>query len=173
MLQLLFLTRAFYLRKRLALIVTVLTIVTLTAMSNVGRVYAQTLVLTPNPVTQGVSVRVTGNGFQQFENAQIQVYTSTAGTCSSIPLATITATTDAKGNLQAMNITTSGMSAGTYCVVGNGFLDPPATVDLVVNSATTPIPIAAQSTPLYFYALPILLAFMGVAYLVMSGRKRE
>lgn len=43
--------------------VAILAIVAFTVMLNVGNVYAQTVVLTPNPVTAGTSVMATGSVF--------------------------------------------------------------------------------------------------------------
>jgi hypothetical protein len=151
----------------------VVLIISLMAILNAGHVYAQTMVLTPNPVTQGIGVQVTGNGFQPGENAQISLYTSNAGACATIPVMNLNANTDDNGNLEPMTIPTSGLSPGTYCVEGNGFLDPPNSVNLVVNSATSGT-IAAQSssTPAYLYALPLILGAIGIAC-VFANRKHQ
>ena len=136
-------------------------------------VYAQTLTLTPNPVTQGTDVQVTGSGFQPDENAQVSLYTDTAGACSAIPVMNLSATTDTNGNLEPLTIPTSGLSAGTYCVEGNGFLDPPDTVDLTVNSATAATATKGPSTSTYLYGLPLTLAAIGLIYVVMNRKHRE
>jgi hypothetical protein len=156
------------------LVLTLVAIVTLTREFN-GIVYAQTLTLTPNPVTQGVDVQVTGTGFQQDENAQISLYTYTGSACSSIPVQNLSATTDSNGNLEPVTIATGSLSPGTYCVEGNGFLDPPDTVDLTVNSATGAgvAGVQAPSTPVYFWGLPLALTAIGLVYVVMSRKHRK
>ncbi|HXX72165.1 MAG TPA: hypothetical protein VEI80_00600 [Candidatus Acidoferrales bacterium] len=156
-----------------AVILTMITILTLTAVLDVGHVYGQTLVLTPNPVQQGVDVQITGNGFQQYENAQIEVYSSSGGACASIPLMSFSATTDTNGKLQAITMQTNGLSAGTYCVEGNGFLDPPDTVTLTVTASTGPTAAASTGLPIYIYALPLVIAFMVLAYMAVDGRSRK
>jgi cell division protein FtsL len=159
--------RSFRLGKRSALTVMIVVIVALIIMLKVGSVYAQTLVLTPNPVVQGMNVQVTGNGFQSEENGEIQVYTSSAGSCAAIPSLTINTNTDNDGNLNSVTIPTSGLSAGTYCVEGNGFLNSPDTVMLIVNSSTTATGTVATSAPEYIYILPLVIV-MVVAYVVMK-----
>lgn len=156
-----------------ALFLGIVLVVTLTAVLNVGHVYGQTLVLTPNPVQQGVDVQVTGSGFQQYENAQIEVYSNSGGACASIPLMNFSATTDTNGNLETITIPTSGLAAGTYCVEGNGFLDPPDTVNLVVTAASATITGTSTGTPRYVLALPLVVVIMYIAYVVVGRRNRE
>jgi len=164
--------RSIGLQKSLKLIVTALVIVALTAMLNVESVSAQTLVLSPNPVTQGVNVQITGNGFQPSETGQIQVYTSSGGGCSAIPIMNLAATSDTNGNLEPLNITTSGL-AGTYCVEANGFLTSPEPVSLVVNASATATSTASSQTPGYLYFIPLGVASIGLAFLVINRRNRK
>ena len=161
------------LRKKLALIAMMVVIVAITAMLNVGSVYAQTIVLTPNPVTQGMDVLVTGSDFQQWENAQIEVFVDNGGTCAVIPAMTIAASSDNNGNLEPVTIPTSGLSAGTYCVEGNGFLEAPEAVTLIVSPATTTTTGAAPTIPEYVYGLPIIAVVIVLAYVVMKRRGRD
>jgi hypothetical protein len=158
---------------RISALLLAIVVLTLTAVLNVGRVYGQTLVLTPNPVQQGVDVQVTGSGFQQYENAQIEVYSYVAGTCGSIPLMNFSADTDVNGNLQSITIPTSGLAAGTYCVEGNGFLDPPNTVNLVVIGATSATTATGTSVTQYAFALPLVVILIFVVYAVIGRRNRE
>jgi len=156
------------------MIITLATIVALTILLSGAKVCAQTLSLTPNPATQGEQVQVTGSGFQQDENAQISLYSYTAGACGSIPVMNINVNTDSDGNLQPITIDTSTLSAGTYCVEGNGFLDPPDTVNLVVNPAVAgAITGQASSTPVYLYCLPLSLVAIGVIYIRATRKHRE
>jgi hypothetical protein len=156
-----------------ALLLAIVVVLTFTAVLDVGHVYGQTLVLTPNPVQQGVDVQVTGSGFQQYENAQIEVYSYVTGTCASIPLMNFSANTDVNGNLQSITIPTSGLAAGTYCVEGNGFLDPPNTVNLVVIATTGATTATGTSMTQYAYALPLVVILIFVAYAVIGRRNRE
>ena len=136
----------------------------------VGNVYAQTLVLTPNPVTQGVNVMATGNGYQSSENGQIQVYVYTDGSCAAIPSLTVNGMTDDNGNLEAVTIPTSGLSPGTYCVEGNGFLNAPNTVTLTVNPGAGSTGSIASTAPEYMYTVPIAIVII-VAYVVLNRMK--
>ena len=152
------------------LILMVATVVVVVVGMRVGNVYGQTLVLTPNPVTQGMSVTATGNGYQSSESGQIQVYVSTGGSCAAIPSLTVNANTDDNGNLIAVTIPTSGLSAGTYCVEGNGFLNAPETVNLVVNpngSGTGP---TDSTVPAYIYTIPIAIVII-VGYILLNRLK--
>jgi hypothetical protein len=139
------------------LIVTIVAIITLTVILHAGNVYAQTLIVTPNQVTQGTNVQVTGSDFQPMQNGQIQVYTDNAGTCGVIPLITLDASTNQNGALGPVTIQTSGLLAGTYCVEANGFMDFPAAVYLTVNGATTATPAAFQIP-----GFPIEATFIGI-----------
>jgi len=154
------------------LVFTLVATVTLT-MVLTWSVYAQTLTLTPNTVTQGTAVQVTGSEFQPDENAQISLYTYTGGACSAIPVMNLSATTDTNGNLNPMTIPTSSLSPGTYCVEGNGFLDPPDTVDLTVNAAAGATVTQGPSTNTYLYGLPLILAAIGLIYVVMNSKHRK
>jgi hypothetical protein len=154
---------------RPALIVTIVAIVTLTVILHAGNVYAQTLILTPNQVTQGMNVQVTGREFQPLENGQIQVYTDNAGTCAVIPVMTLDASTSDNGTLGPVTIQTGGLSAGTYCVEANGFLDFPAAVYLTINAATTTTPAALQMP-----GFPIEAIFIGIVLgLVATAASRR
>ena len=159
-------------RVKSVLVLTLFAIVTLTTVLT-WSVYAQTITLTPNPVTQGTDVQVTGSGFQQDENAQISLYTSSGGACSAIPVMNLSATTDTNGNLEPVTIPTGSLSAGTYCVEGNGFLDPPDTVDLTVNAVAGATVTQGPSTTTYLYGLPLILAVIGIIYVVMNGKRRK
>jgi hypothetical protein len=139
------------------LIVTIVAIITLTVILQAGNVYAQTLILTPNQVTQGMNVQVTGIDFEPMENGQIQLYTDNGGTCAVIPLMTLSASTSDNGTLGPVTIQTSGLSAGKYCVEANGFMDFPAAVYLTVNGATTATPVAFQIP-----GFPIEATFIGI-----------
>jgi len=154
------------------LLLMLVAIVTLTTVLT-WSVYAQTLTLTPNTVTQGTAVQVTGSEFQPDENAQISLYTYTGGACSAIPVMNLSATTDTNGNLNPMTIPTSSLSPGTYCVEGNGFLDPPGTVDLTVTPAAGATAAQGPSTTTYLYGLPLILAAIGLIYVVMNRKPRK
>jgi len=149
---------------KLALIVTIVAIVTLTAILHAGNVYAQTLILTPNHVTQGMNVQVTGSDFEPMENGQIQVYTDNAGTCAVIPVMTLSASTSENGALGPVTIQTSGLSAGTYCVEASGFMDFPAAVYLTVNAGAT----TATPGGLQLPGFPIEAIFIGIALGLVS-----
>jgi hypothetical protein len=146
-------------------------IVALTVILHAGNVYAQTLTLTPNQVAQGMNVQVTGSDFQPMQNGQIQVYMENAGTCAVIPLMTLDASTNDNGTLGPVTIQTSGLSAGTYCVEANGFMDFPAAVYLTVNAATTTTPAALQMPgfPIEATFIGILLGLMALA----TSRRRK
>ena len=162
--------RSVGLRKRSALILVIIAIVTLTVMLNVGSVHAQKLILTPNQVTQGMSVQVTGSGFYPYENANINVYQYQSGGCAGTPVIDLNAATDLNGNLQPVTISTSGLSAGTYCVEGTGFLDPPGSVNLIVNPGTARTTAVAPAIPEYFYLL-LPAAFVVVVYGVIKTKQ--
>jgi len=153
--------------------VTIVAIAILAAILNVGFVHAQTLILTPNPVTQGTSVQVTGSDFQQDENAQIQLFQLSAGTCSVFPAMTLDASTDSNGNLNPVTIPTSGLAAGTYCVEGNGFLDSPETVDLVVNPGTASTTAASPQIPGFPIEAIFIGIILGLVVIVISRRRKS
>jgi hypothetical protein len=158
---------------RSASIVTIVMIVALTVMLNVGSVYAQTLVLTPNQVTQGMSVQVTGSDFQPSEDGQIQVYPSNAGTCGLMPVMTLDASTDSRGNLNPVTIQTSGFSAGTYCIEANGFMSFPSPVDLIISAAVTTTPTAALQIPGFPIEAILIGIALGLVALAASRRQRQ
>jgi hypothetical protein len=156
-----------------ALVVTIVAIITLTVILHAANVYAQTLILTPNQVTQGMNVQVTGSDFQPLEDGQIQVYTDNAGTCAVIPLMTLDASTNENGALGPVTIQTSGLSAGTYCVEANGFMGFPATVYLTVNAGattTTPGGLQLPGFPIEATFIGILL---GLVCLATSRRRKH
>ena len=140
---------------------------------SIGFVSAQSLTLTPNPVTRGMDVQVTGSDFQSGENAQIVVYASSSGSCGAMPVLSLPATTDDNGVLTPVTIPTSGLSAGTYCVEGNGFLEAPPTVNLIVNPTTTTATTAAPTMPVYALGIPPIALVILLIYAVIKRRTQD
>ncbi len=154
------------LRKEQALILAAITVIAFTVMLNVGNVYAippQTLILTPNPVTQSTaSVQVTGAGFAANDN-NIQISLLSAS-CSigGTQIFTTTASSDAGGNLNPVTIPTAGLSPGTYCVT-------------VVDTTTlgTDLTVIPAAIPEYPFGLPLLAIFLVIAYGLIRRRTRN
>ncbi|MGA2627307.1 MAG: hypothetical protein ABSF63_09665 [Candidatus Bathyarchaeia archaeon] len=130
------------LRKRAALRVTVVAVVALTVVLNIGNVYAQTLNLTPNPVTQGADVVVSGSGYFDSISGHLQVFSTSS--CAGSPQLNLATSSNGNGLLNPVTIAgniTISLSVGTHCVaivLGNpyGLFDQIAT-SLTVNPAAT------------------------------------
>ena len=160
------------LRKQAALILTIIAIVALTVTLNIGDVHAlpPTLILTPNPVTQGANVVVTGIDFSPG-NGFVYAFTDNTGSCSDPVFFAGATSADASGNLGPVTIPTTGVSVGTHCVMTVGFvvvgtLFPyNAAASLTVNQAP-PI-------PEYPYGLPLLAIFMVITYGVIRRKTKH
>jgi len=73
------------------------------------------LIITPNPVSPGVSIQVSGTGF--LPNVPVLFVTLHSGSsCLSSPTADQQTSTDPSGNLVPVTFSTSGLTAGTYCI---------------------------------------------------------
>lgn len=138
----------------------------LTVMLNVGNVYAQTLTLTPNPVTQGVNVVATGSGFNpNLSSSNALLVAVNAGVGCSGPTLNLAGSTDGTGNLNPITIPTSGLSVGVHCMeVNPAFGSSLVSANLTVNSAT--------SIPEYPFGLAVLAIFMMLAYGVIRRKTR-
>ena len=122
--------------------VTVVAFVALTATLNIGYVYAQTLNLTPNPVTQGANVVASGSGYFDSISGHLQVWSTSS--CAGSPQLDLAASSNGNGTLNPVIITgnmTTSLSIGAHCVgiaLGNpyGLFNQVATT-LTVNPAIT------------------------------------
>lgn len=151
--------------------VIVLVVTILTILVNVRNVYAQTLTLTPDPVTQGTDVVATGSG--HITSATGSLFVSTifvaglVSSCSGSVLFRMAASTDAGGNLNPVTIPTASLPVGTYCVQVSFFpgrKGTQATASLTVNPA---------SIPEYPYGIPLLALFMILLYTVIKYKVRN
>ncbi len=122
--------------------VIVVAVVALTVILNIGDVYAQTLTLTPNPITQGGDVVASGSGYFDSISGHLQVFTTS--NCAGSPQLNLAASSNGNGLLNPVTIAgnmTTSLSVGTHCVVitlGNpyGLFDQIAAI-LTVSPATT------------------------------------
>jgi hypothetical protein len=114
--------------------------VVLTAVLNVGNVYAQTITLTPNPVTQGANVVASGSGYFDSISGHLQIFSTSS--CLGYPQLNLAASSNGSGTLNPVTIAgnmTIRLSVGTHCVtitLGNpyGLFNQVATT-LTVNAA--------------------------------------
>ena len=114
--------------------------VVLTAVLNVGNVYAQTITLTPNPVTQGANVVASGSGYFDSISGHLQIFSTSS--CVGYPQLNLAASSNGSGTLNPVTIPgnmTNRLSVGTHCVtitLGNpyGLFNQVATT-LTVNPA--------------------------------------
>ena len=114
--------------------------VVLTAVLNVGNVYAQTITLTPNPVTQGANVVASGSGYFDSISGHLQIFSMSS--CVGYPQLNLAASSNGSGTLNPVTIPgnmTNRLSVGTHCVtitLGNpyGLFNQVATT-LTVNPA--------------------------------------
>jgi len=122
--------------------VIVVAVVALTVILNIGNVYAATLILTPNPVTQGANVVASGSGYFDSISGALHVWSTSS--CVGSPQLYLRASSDETGALNSVTITgnmTASLSVGTHCVgiaLGNpyGLFDEIVT-SLTVNPAST------------------------------------
>jgi hypothetical protein len=147
------------LRKQATLMITVVAVVALTLMLNVGIVYAAAMeiLLTPSSVTQGMSVQASADEIAGGGPATLQVWgTSTcyAGTAALIvPI-------DAVNSAYSVTFSTSSLTVGTHCVTDD-FGD--ASAILTVTSAPLPAPVGGLVIPANTLALVApWLAVIGV-----------
>ncbi len=92
-------------------------VVALTVILNVGNVYAQTLILTPNPVTQGANVLASGSGYFDSISGHFQVFSTSS--CVGYPQLNLAASSNGSGTLNPVRIAgnmTTHLSVGTHCV---------------------------------------------------------
>lgn len=142
------------LRKQAALILMIITIVALAVTMNSGRVYAApVLTITPNPVTQGTDVQISGSGFQTSVNGFYWVWDTAS--CSNTIILSGAIQSDASGNFGPVTIHTTGLSVGIHCVQIVSLSTPDTFSSLTVNPAVIPE---------YPLGLPLLAVFLVIGY---------
>lgn len=159
------------LREHAALILTIITIVALTVTLNIGNVHAlppPTLTLTPNPITQGTNLVITGSNFPTSQNGFFVVFSDNTGKCTGSDYTDGAISADASGNLGPVTIPTSGLlTVGTHCVTTVGFtIVGTNTPDNAVSSLT----VNPTVVPEYPFGLPLLAIFMVIAYGLIKRR---
>lgn len=164
--------------------VAVIAVVAVTITLNVGNVYAglgtETLILTPNPVTQGMNVVASGAGWLTSSTDPTNFLEVSSGTptlfgCTSSgsTLINFVPTTDSSGNLNPVTIPTTSLSPGTYCVsveISTDVLQP------LTESFTTTLTVTGSSAPVipeYPFGLPLLAIFLVVLYGLVRRRIRN
>ncbi len=138
-------------------------------MLNVGNVYAQTVVLNPNPVPSGTSVTATGSAFPAGDTGAITLYQVNTGACSGLVFGPVLPfTVNGAGGFVVSGISTTGLSVGSHCVaVGytNGVTPSALFLALTVT--------AAPPIPEYPLGLPLLAILTILAYTVIRRRTRN
>ena len=116
-------------------------VVALMVIVNVGNVYAQTLTLTPNPVTQGANVVASGSGYFDSISGHFQVFSTSS--CVGYPQLNLAASSNGSGTLNPVTIPgnmTTRLSVGIHCVtisLGNPYgLFNQAATTLTINPAS-------------------------------------
>lgn len=138
------------LRKQDALFLIVVAVGTLTVMLNIGKVYAQTIILTPNSVSQGMSVQASASGVAGSGT----VYVWNTSTCFSGTV--VLSVLVPSGSSYSVTFSTSTIPVGTHCV-SDSYDSDPAT--LTVTPAATTSTTTASPIPEYPYGLPLLPIF--------------
>jgi hypothetical protein len=172
------------LRKRAALILTIIAVVAFTLTLNIGNVYAatpETVTLNPNPAPPGTPVTATGSGFATCPSTNTppcdvgriylttgHVFTVSPGLlgCSGSVIGGASSYyvihVENDGNFVVTGISTTGLSVGTYCVLFTDF-DSSTQTATTLTVGTTPI-------PEYPFGLAVLAIFMIIAYGVIRRK---
>jgi hypothetical protein len=156
--------------KRAALVLTIITIVALTATLNVGNVHAaETLTVSPNPVVAGTALTVTGDGFVPGDAGILQLYLGSVHTTAFGPDCVgstvgfpMTISVDGFGHFVVSGISTTGFSVGAYCAYAYDF--DSSAQDSTAFAVTTTI------IPEYPLGLTLLAIFMILAYGVIRRK---
>ena len=156
------------------MVVAIIAIFALTVTLSFGSVHAvtlPTLTLTPNPITQGTNLVITGSNFPASQNGFFVVFSDNTGKCTGSDYIDGAISADASGNLGAVTIPTSGLlTVGTHCVTTVGFtIVGTNTPDNAVSSLT----VNPTVVPEYPYGLPLLAIFMVIAYGLIRRRTRN
>jgi hypothetical protein len=144
--------------------VSVLAVVALTLILNIGNVYAQTLTLIPNPVTQGMNVQASGTGWPYPYYLYVKVWADNTGSCAGSPLLTMSTWTSASGAFGPVTIPTSSLSVGTHCVEAVGVVS--TVTELLTVDPAPPI-------PEYPFGLSLLAIFMVIGYGVIRRKAKH
>jgi len=146
------------LRKQDALFLIVVAVGTLTVTLNIGKVYAQTIVLTPSSVSQGMSVQASSSGVAGSGT----VYVWDTSTCFSGTV--VLSVPVPSGSSYSVTFSTSTISVGTHCV-SDSYDSEPATLTVTAAATTTTV----SPIPEYPYGLPLLpILAMIVAYSIIK-----
>ena len=152
------------LRKQDALFLIVVAVGTLSVILTIGKVYAQTIVLTPSSVSQGMSVQASASGVAGSGT----VYVWDTSTCFSGTV--VLSVPVPNGSSYSVTFSTSSISVGTHCVSDSYDSDP---VTLTVTPATTTTTTTASPIPEDPYGLPLLpILTIIIAYGIIKRRIR-
>ena len=165
------------LRKQATLMITVVAVVALTLILNVGIVQAAAMeiLLQPSSVTQGMSVQASADEVPVGGPATLQVWgTSTcwAGTAALIvPI-------DAENGGYSVTFSTSSLAVGTHCVTDD-YGDSPAILTVTAAPSPAPAPVGGVLMPANMLALIApwvavigLVSCIGTAVVVAKKRER-
>ena len=102
---------------RVGLGIILFTVVLIFLMINVQNLSAGSIIIVPNPVTQGESFQVSGGGFPVGQPFFVGVYADPSGSCSPFPpLFEVTGIVGAEGNIGPFTFSSGGLSVGRHCV---------------------------------------------------------
>ena len=87
------------------------------ALSSAQNVYAASIGLTPNPVTQGSSFQVTGFGFPINNVGTLSVYADTSGNCTGPTSFQQNVTPDGSGQVGPLTFSSSSLGVGIHCIL--------------------------------------------------------
>jgi len=146
---------------RVGLGIVLFAIVILFLMVNAQNLYAGSVTITPNPVTQGASFSVSGTGFPVGDSFGVFVKALISGSCVSSPLLSQRGVVVAGGTF-GVTFSSTSLHVGTYCV--SVHISP----IFLAGFPLTVIP--AQSIPEYPYGLLILAILMVIGYAVIKRK---
>jgi len=144
-------------------------VIVLVMLTNVGNVYACTLLsfvgtVTPHSVQQGSTFQVSGCGFNGSFTWNVELWADPSGSCAGPPITALTqaAVVDSLGNIAAVTFSSSSLGVGMHCIE---IVSPS-----ILSHGTGSVIVTAAPIPEYPYGLVILAALMIFSYGVIKRR---
>jgi hypothetical protein len=91
-------------------------IAALFVLAGLGRVYAQTVTVTPSAVPQGAAFQVSGTGFDPSSAGLAQVWANTSGSCMGNPALFKDVNSDGSGDVPAVTFSSTDLGVGVHCI---------------------------------------------------------